>query len=502
MPAPDVAEPPRGFSLSDFGGPDAPPDELKHGETIPDKPADTPAAPETAPEPDETEQPETEKTEPKPAADNGKPGEEAGSLMDAMDGVAIEDEKAKKAEADRLAAEKKAQEEAAEKAKAEQAAATSPERDADLNVTHGPNTHPKTRKVITEFQAKAKAARDERDAVIAEREALKRERDQLAEQAKTIKVPKETEEEIKTLRERVRELDIAKDPELVTRFDKRIEANNVAIVEVLKANGLGSRQDKDGKTLTDPALIDQFVKRGINAQTIYPMVVRLRKAAAKYEEEGNEGASIEAQKGADDLLTMLRENEGIAREKQSEIEKWKGGYDQRIQQREQQSKQAQTERQQAIATHSRTILGRDIEALAKEIPFLRKPAGPQPGDAPNVAKAKQAAVDEYTAAEAKINAELKTLQIDGVPPEKFTEVAGRISANASQAVIFKTFVVPKLLREAATSAARIKELEAQIASYENAGKLSRIHGGGASPETRNGAQEAVSLEDALGRGPS
>ena len=491
MPPTAEVEPVRGLSLSDFGGPDAPPDDARQGDALPEPTIQTPpAAADTAAETGlEPEQEGNEQVIPP----DKKPEETKPILSDAFTGTVIEPEaEAAKKEEERLAAEKKVADEAAAKA-AKPAEVQTDDRDKDLKVDFAPHTSVTNRKLITSFQHAAKSARDERDTIAAERDAMRKERDELAEKAKSVAVPKEIEDKLKAYAERIRELDISKDPELETKFDQPIEANNKRIVDVLNQNiatlkdegfGFIRKADKDGKeTMVEaPGAMDKLVKAGLNHKNLAPFCKVLENAGLVDEAEA--------------IREGVRENMRLARDKQAEVDKWKVGHDQRIQAREQQTKQATTDRQQAIHQHARTILNRDLETLSKDMPFIMRPAGPQTGDAPAVVKAKEAALAKYVAAEAKINAELATFRIDHLPPEKQPEVAGKITANAMQAVTLKTYVIPELMRDLAARAARIKELEEENARYVNAGKISRIQGAAPSTEPR-GQSTAASLEEAF-----
>ena len=481
---PTTAEPTaRGFTLADFPDPtnvDTPPVETP---VTPETPVDTPAEP-TKPAVEETAPPEP------------KPEDEAQSLNDAMDRQLADAERTEKEKADeekRAKAEAQAQaaaEKAEAEAKAQPPSPTDPKRDGDLDkIQLSPHTHERTRKQFDATKALTRAARNERDQVVAEREALRKERDELAQKVKSTEPPKELVDEIATLKERIRELDISKDPELETKYDAPIKASQQAIVDVLKAQGFGMTIDPESKKqVENPAAIAALMRSGLTYENLHPLIEKLRAG----------GLHGEARK----IEQRLSRIESLEEEKQGVIQSWKGSHDQRLQQREAQTKQAQAERQQAIAQHSQTIFERDVDALAKTVPSLRRPAPPMPGDAPNVAKAKQAAVDEYSAAEAAIAAELKTLSFEGVAPEKQVEIAGKISANAQQAIVLKTAVIPRLQRDMAARDARIKELEAQVAKYENAGKLSRAQGYSPGGAPNGGRPEPTSLDEALGAGPS
>ncbi len=493
MPA--VAEPVPGFSLADFSGPGAPADDAvpvptntplpgapppTEG-TVPEKPVETPTP--EKPGEDEPEIPERPEDDP---TDNKKDDEDDDSDRTLESEIAEPAEVAKKQKAKEEAeAKKKADDEAAAAEKAEKEGKAAG-RDDDLVPEIGPHVHQKTRKIITDFQAKAKAARDERDAVVAEREALKKERDELAQKAQTIKVPKEAEEELKSLRERVRELDISKDPALEAKYDRRIATNQTRITDILKNQGYGAHKEGD-KIVENPKAISELVKSGLTLKNLAPIIAKLD--AAELVEE------------ADEIRESLRENLRLAREKQAEIESWKGDYEKRQEQRQQLTQQQQEQRSASFRAETDKVLGADLSTLAKDFPFVNQPPSPLPSDPPAVAKAKQAAIDEFNAANPRIEAAVKAFNPAGVAPEKQAEAVGRLNAAAIQAVIIKERVIPRMIRERNELTARNKELEAKIAKYENAGKLSRAHSAPSTDNGNSGRPEPQDLGDALGSGP-
>lgn len=387
-----------------------------------------------------------------------------------------------KADADVTAAEKKAQEDAAAAEKAKQ----TPDRDADLKVEHGAHTHPKTRKIITEFQAKAKAARDERDRIITEREALRNERDALAKKSAEapVAVPKETEDELKTLRERVRELDIARDPAIETKYDKKIAANNQSIVTTLKQQGFGMVKGEDGKTVENPAAIAELLRGGLTFKTLNPLLKKLDEADLVDE--------------AETIRDAIRQNNRLTTDRAQEIEGWKANYADRQKQRESSTREAQEKQLQAFSEQTNRVLSEDVAELTKDFSYLKQPPAPLLTDTPTVAKAKQTALDEYSSAEKKISDVVKTFDPTGAPPERRAEIVGRLNASAIQAVILKTHVLPKVRQELAANAARIKELETELEKIRGAGRMSRLQGGAPGDAALPGnGEQATDLESAL-----
>lgn len=461
-----------------------PPDDTpKTGrEGAPGAPAANAAGTPTIPEPEIKElAPEEPEEEP-----NGNPG--ADDAPETMEGAMRRgiDEETAKAEAE--AAQKKKDEEAAapteaaKKKESETKPAT--ERDADLKHEHAPHTHPKTRKVITDFQNKARAARDERDAVIAEREALKRERDELVAKTKTTHatLPKEIETELATLRERVRELDIAQDPQIIAKYDKPIQANNDAIVAVLKAQGYGMKLDAEGKAVDNPAAIATLLKSGLTYDNLQPLIDKLKTA----------GMHADARK----IEKAIDRNEDLAEQRGREIDTWKKDHGLRMQQREQVTKAQSEAQNKAFAQQTDAQLKADLDTLAKDFPALKEPPQPTATDTPAVKQAKEKAIADYNAAAEKIAQAVKGFDTANIPADKMPEVVGRINAAAIQAIVLKTHLLPRMKAEAAANTARIKELETELETLRNAGRLSRAQTNSPSEPTR-GAGEAGSLEEAL-----
>lgn len=493
MPKPAVTEP---FSLAGMG------DMLR--ETNADLASkvgvDEVEPPKTEPSPDpadDTQDPENGEGKPEgestPAASDGggAPSEEelaAEQKKQQEEAAAAADKKKKDDEA--AAAQKAKDDEAARKA-AESAAPAAgqktPEqearekRDSDLNPELSPHTHPKTRQLITSFKTKTQAARDERDTIARERDSLKQQVTELAEKAKGVALPKEVDEELKTLRERVRELDIAKDPAIEAKYDKPIAANNKAVVDLLKSFGADQVVDPKNaeKTIPDPRFEANLLRSGLTLKTLQPLIEKLEKAGFVDE--------------AEQLRESIRENARLSRSKQQEIDAWKTDYDQRIKTRTQQTQQAAEQENKVFAAEAETALKSDLAELTKTLPFLTQPPAPLPTDSEPVRKAKQAALDEYNAAAQAVEKAVAGFNPAGLPADKARSAAARLNANAVQGVIFKLHVVPRLQREIATRDSRIKELETQLAKLKNAGSLSRQHATlaapppGAAPEIPAGA---------------
>lgn len=493
---PTLIDPAQGFTLADMPG-DLP-DNLPAGQAAPAaEPAKKDDGPTQDVHPDLKDDLDAkgdveDKDATKPDGDEpDKPAEpdEATNLNEAMD------RQRKSTEAEEKAAKDKAAKDAEEKAAAEEAEkaakGTEPGRDADLDkIQLAPQAHERTRKVLNEVKGHAKAARDRADQLEKESTELRQRVADLEQKSKQVVAPKEMEEEVKKLRERVRELDISKDPELETKYDAKINKNTESVVGILKQFQFDKMKVKDGdveKLVDNPRAIPELLKQGLTMKTMKPLIDKL-----------NEAGFVDE---AETIADAVRDNRKLSQEKEAEIQTWKSSYDDRIKQREGQTKAQAEARQQAISKHRDEVLNRDVEALAKELPFINPPAPPQAGDPPAVVKAKQAMQKEYADAQARIKTTLATLDTASAPPEKFAEVAGRLSAHAIQAVVLKEHAIPRLVRDLSAANARIKELEADMAKNRAAGKLSRAQGSAPSSDNARHGPEPTSLEEALGNGP-
>ncbi len=403
----------------------------------------------------------TEPAQVEPAKEEVKPVEEkpaeetpaeGGTNEEAMQAAHDAEEKAK-AEADEVA---KAE---AEKPKTEPVAPNP--RDVDLDEKAAPHVSPKMRQVIDAKNTKIREARDRADTIAREHEELKAKYAEAEKKATSIEPPKELVEEVKALRERVRELDISADPEIQAKYDKRIASNNESIVSTLKSFGFGTMKGEGDKVVENPKAVADLMKSGLTFASLNPLLKKLDELGAVEE--------------AEQIRESIRENVRLARGKQEEIQQWKGNYEQRQKAKENEGRAAQEGRNTAFRTQTDTHLRADLEALAKDFPFLKQPPAPTAADSPAVAKVKQAALDEYESASKKIQEAVAMFKTDGVAPEKLAEVVGKLNANAVQAIVFKTHMLPKLKADLAARDARIKQLEADIGKFKGASSLSREH---------------------------
>ncbi len=488
---PPVEEAAPRLTLADMGGPGAPPDDFVQppsngapaagvGTSAPPKGAveEPPIKPIVSEETDATQEPDPD-APPAPQKDDDAP---APTLGDSMADPA---EATRKEAADKKAKEKKDADEAA--AAAERAkkgeTAPAPERDADLKFEPSAHTHPKTRKIITQFQTAAKAARDEREAAIKRAEVAEAKAKEAEAKAATVAVPKEIDDEIKTLRERVRELDITKDPIIQQKFDAKITANNNAILGVLKAQGFGMVKGEGDKLVENPQAIAELVKGGLTFKNLNPLLKKLDEADLVDE--------------AEQIRDAIRQNNRLSSEKTQEIESWKGDHAKRQLERQTHTKQQQETQAASFRQHTDAILKGDLAALAKDFSYINRPADPLATDTPVTRKAKEAAIAEYDAAAKAIETAVKSLSPDGVAPEKLPEVVGRVNANAIQAQVLKFQVLPRLKADLAAVTKERDDFRAELEKIRAAGSLSRQHSSSPGDAQNRGEPQARSLDEAF-----
>ncbi len=485
MPA-TAEEAPR-LTLADMGGPGAPPDDYvmppsKGGDAAgaaatPDKGAvqEPPIKPVVA----EDASPDIPELDPDAPA-KPKDDEPERTLADSMDDPA---EAAKKEAAEAKAKEKKDADEAKAAEDRAKNGAPAAERDADLKYDPSAHTHPKTRKIITQFQAAAKTARDNAEAATKRAEAAELKAKDAEEKAKTVAVPKEVDEELKTLRERVRELDITQDPVIQKKYDAKITSNNNSILSVLKSQGFGMVKGEGDKMVENPKAIAELVKGGLTFKNLNPLLKKLDEADLVDE--------------AEQIRDAIRQNNRIAQEKSQEIESWKGDHAKRTLERQSASKQQQETQAAAFRSHTDAILKGDLEALARDFPHINRPADPLPTDTPATKKAKEAAIAEYDTAAKAIEAAVKTLNPEGVPAEKLPELVGRVNANAIKAQVLTFQVLPRLKAELAAARKERDEYKAEVEKIQGAGRLSRQQSSSPGDGAQRGEPQAKTLEEAF-----
>lgn len=344
-----------------------------------------------------------------------------------------------------------------------------------------PHAHRNTRKAFDEVKgmARAKALELEKRAIAAEKEREELKAKLAQAPAAGTAIPKEIEEEVKTLRERVRELDIAKDPAIEQKYDKRITANEEGVIAVLKKNGFGMVKGEGDKFVENPRAFEQLKKQGIGLSSLVTTLKALD--AADPAQFPDAAADAEA------IRELLRDNSRLSREKQAEIETWKTSYGQRKQQQETQTKQQAEQQAKLFRDETAAQLTAATTEIEKNFPHLKAPPAPLPTDQPAIAKAKQEAIDAYTQAEAKVAEAIKSLDPADVPPEKIPALVGRINSSAIAYHMLQHHVLPKVLKELAAKDARIKALEEGTAKTKQAQTISSAHARQTTQAPANGA---------------
>lgn len=452
-----------------------------------------PDTPPPAPEETETSVPETEEPTTPEATDNSEPETETEPDLGPASETTLEDELQKlnqQAETPKTkTAEKKSEKVLnTEKPKAEEPPAN--QRDSDLKIDDRASAvlHPKTKKIIEERNQKIISERNKSETLLKEKAALEAELNKIREDLKKSPVPKDVQDELTKLRQAIREADITRDPALKEKYDTPIAQNEEKIVTILKEFGLG--QTADGKP--DPDAIEELKQNGLNFAGLAPLIKKLSDA-------GEEGA-------AEELREILRENRRLEQGKTKEISEWQTNFD---------AKQAMTQRQRAefqertaaeTREHANKALASDLEALAKDFPFINRPADPLPTDSPAVSKSKLDAIAAYDAAAKAVGEAVAALDPSKAPPEKAAEVNGRFTATAVQGVILKQHVLPRLMKELSELKARNSELETKVGKIKTAGSLSRAHAAAASspagaktplPESNEDAARQIAKEMGL-----
>ncbi len=332
-----------------------------------------------------------------------------------------------------------------------------------------PHAHRTTKKAFDEVKgmARAKAAELEKRALAAEkeREELKTKLSQAP--AASTAIPKEIEEEVKTLRERVRELDIAKDPVIEQKYDKRISANEEGVIAVLKKNGFGMVKGADDKFVENPRAFEQLKKQGVGISSLA--------ATLKDLDAADPDKFPDAAADAESIRELLRDNSRLSREKTAEIETWKTNYGQRKQQLETQTKAQAEQQAKLFRDETAAQLTAATAEIEKNFPHLKAPAAPLPTDQPAIGKAKQEALDAYNQAEAKVAEAIKSLDPAGLPPEKIPALVGRINSSAIAYHMLTNHVLPNVLKQLAAKDARIKALEEGTAKTKQAQTISSAH---------------------------
>lgn len=361
--------------------------------------------------------------------------------------------------------------------------------DVDAALKADPHMRPSTRKVIEGFKGERDAARAERDRVQGELTAAQTKLTEAETKLKTIKAPKEMEDELTALRSQVRELDISKDPALVKKYDTKIKANSETALGLLKDFGVFTVLDKDKKPVDmseadKKALTAEIEKSGFGIRGMARYISALEKAG-EYE-------------AAERLRQTASQNDQLAAAKQEEIANWQKDYEGLQAQRTRDATEAQTAYLGTVKAEGETSLQGELTELVKNFPHLNRPPAPLETDSAEVKAQKQKALDEYVAAEKKLEEEVKVFSTEGKTPEQAAKAYGRMSAAAVTSLILKQHVLPKLQKELADATARAMAAETDLAKLRKAGNLNKAHSAAITQPSKDGKVPAaeLSLEEA------
>lgn len=371
---------------------------------------------------------ESEKTEENKEADDDK-------VQESTDGEKTEAAPAVEADA----GEEKPKPEADEPKKVADQKAV--ERDSDLKKFESgidPHIKPKTRKIIDNMKAEATKARDRAEAAEKSRSELEAKVSDLEKRVSSTKLPEETEKELSTLRDKVRELNINQDPIIVAKYDKKIEANTATVLETLKKAGLPD------------ATVASIKKSGVTLNSVKAYIDMLETG------KGADGKQYEADpETAEQLRETLRENGRLSRGKEQEIADWRSNWDARQKDRgvEQQKYYEEANQRQTKAI---------LEHTAK-FDFLKPPPEPLDSDLPVIKKEKE---KSRVAFNGLVNQFSQAIKKETADP-----VSQLIAAKVG--ILYRDLVTPRLQARATELEAQVKELQARIDANKKAGGVSK-----------------------------
>ena len=324
---------------------------------------------------------------------------------------------------------------------------------AELEKKIGPHASPKTKEQFNKVKEVAYKERAEREKIALE---LKQAREEL-EKAKTNTVPKELQDEIQQLRDKVRQFDASADPAIVNKYDKVINENTDSII----------------KTLTDAGLpkehAETLKKNGVTLSNLKPYLDTLDTG------KGADGKQYDADPDtAEAIRERLRENMRLSKDKDREITDWRNNFETRQKQAEETQKQSVAEAEKRLAT--------EFQNHISKWDFLKKPADVLETDAPAIRKQKEQAIKEFNDTALKFS--------DSIKKETSTALDAQIAARTG--ILYRDFVAPKLASQLQTANKEIEALRTQINNMKKAGSVSKTIG---TPKPAAAPKKEISLSD-------
>lgn len=336
-------------------------------------------------------------------------------------------------------------------------------RDADLDELGAKldlKTKPKTKEIIDGFKGKVTQERNQREQIAKERDDLKK---QLEERSKS-PVPKEVTDELEQLRQTVQELDAARDPALQAKYDKKVAANEDAVVKILKDHGFGN--DANGKEI--PGAVEALRKQGLTRKNLEEKISALAKAGEH--------------ESAEELRDLLRENSRLGKEKLDEIEKFKATAGDR-------KKTAEGEMTRQVEAANKRMT-EEFQSHVAKFDFLKEPAPAKPEDPPAVKQEKEKAILAFND---RVNRFAESIK-----KETGTATDAQISARIG--ILYREQVVPQLQAELAALKKANEELTTQVKGLRGAGNLGGKGNAGLlapAPKAKGDADPRETYEDAV-----
>lgn len=376
-----------------------------------------------------------------PVEEKQKPEDDAGEQPENKSEETAEDNAEEKAEEPAAKAEETPEKEAETTPEKKEEKPEGPDpKDEELSAIEkkmGPHAAPKTKQLFNEVKAIAAREKAEREKLAKELADLKAKQPEPGKSA----LPKEVEEEIAALRDRVRQIDANSDPAIVAKYDKTISANNDSILQTLTEAGLPAEH------------AERLKKSGLSLANLKPYLDTLETG------KGADGKQYEADPDtAEKIREALRENMRLAKDKDREIADWRTNYEARTKQQEEQQKVQLEQATQRLNT--------EFDAHLKKWDFLQKPAAVADSDAPAIRKQKEAAIAAFNE---------KSLQYaEAVKKETASPLDAQVAARIG--ILYRDHVAPSLAAKVESLQQQNKDLQKQIDSMKKAGSASRTVG--------------------------